>query len=93
MNRWQDRIAAPLSELVAVYGHQAAAIRSLHTGLSRGIEAEQTFGEFFCWYDHLAYAHAVDLLAARGRFSIPQDRFTAAILRPWSKPDTFAGSG
>jgi hypothetical protein len=90
MNRWREGIGGILSELVAVYGQAEDAIRSLHAGLMRGADPE--FGAFFCWYDHLAYAHATDLLTASGRLSIPESRFSAAILQPWSTPDAFSAA-
>ncbi len=37
------------------------------------------FGEFLCWYDHVAYAHAIDILADAGVLSIPEYRFIAAL--------------
>lgn len=92
INQWREGISELLRDLVEAYKREAQAIRSLHAGLMGGSDAERTFGEFFCWYDHLAYAHAIDLLVANGHFSIPEERFTAAILHPWSATDAFSAS-
>jgi hypothetical protein len=52
-------------------------------GLFAGLRATQlpgtSFGEFFCWYDHVIYAHAIDALTDGGLISMPSERFTAAI--------------
>lgn len=93
MNRWRTEISELLLDLVSAYKEAEESIRSLYAELGQGPEPERTFGEFFCWYDHLAYAHAIDRLAARARLSIPNERFAAAIVHPWSAPGSFSASG
>lgn len=90
MNRWRGGIAELLRALVDAYKREEQAVRSLHAGLVGEADVERTFGEFFCWYDHLVYAHVIDRLVERGRFSTPAEGFTAAIVHPWSMPDAFS---
>ena len=42
--------------------------------------AHNSFGEFFCWYIHLAYVWAIDALIEKGVMTIPQEHFSAIIL-------------
>jgi hypothetical protein len=78
---WERGIASLLADLLGVFKQSESSIRALHHELVRGFEPERTFGEFFCWYDHVAYAHAIDFLAARGHLRIPEARFTSAIVQ------------
>jgi hypothetical protein len=78
--------------LVAVYREHEASLRALYGGLrvarQRSDAGPDGFGEFFCWYDHVAYAHAIDALAAAGIFTIPPAGFQAAIW-PEVEPGAF----
>ncbi|MHA2363962.1 MAG: hypothetical protein ACXAC7_08380 [Candidatus Hodarchaeales archaeon] len=42
--------------------------------------SHNSFGEFICWYVHLAYAWAIDFLAEKKVISIPSNYFSAIIL-------------
>ncbi|MGH2550610.1 MAG: hypothetical protein ACRDHN_14545 [Thermomicrobiales bacterium] len=87
---WESGIPKLLTELLEVFKQSELSIRDLHDDLVRGIDPERTFGEFFCWYDHLAYAHAIDLLASRELLTIPDSRFSAAIMQISDRASAFS---
>ena len=80
---WWGTVRACVDDLVGVYRGGGPALRRLYAGLSAGAYLHDGFGEFVCWYDHLAYAHAIDTLAEQGLLTIPPARFSAAI---WQDP-------
>jgi DNA-binding transcriptional ArsR family regulator len=77
--RWWALARAHAAELLAVYREQEPTLRRLYGELGASAYLPAGFGEFFCWYDHLAYAAAIDALAAAGKLVIPPERFAAAV--------------
>jgi len=86
--RWVEAERFATAALVVVYKANEPDLRALYASLRTSAAAPTGFGEFFCWYDHLAYAYAIDALSAAGAMSLPAARF-AAMLRHESAPDTF----
>lgn len=81
-----ERVAGQIAdELVAVYLKEEASLRRLWTTLRASSSLPESFPEFFCWYDHLAYAHAIDALVELGAFTAPADGYCAVL---WEPPDT-----
>jgi len=76
---WTRGTRAAVEGLVAVYHRHEASIRGLYSDLRASAYAPHGFGEFFCWYDHVAYAGAIEFLAEAGVMTIPEDRYAAAI--------------
>lgn len=54
-------------------------LRALFASLRATTQPGTSFGEFFCWYDHVIYAHAIDALIVASLIELPAERFTAAI--------------
>lgn len=81
---WDGFARALASELVGGYYTMLGELGALFDGLRVARGGATTFGEFFCWYDHLAYAHAIDALAAAGRVVMPEGAVSAAI---WHEGD------
>jgi hypothetical protein len=77
--RWAAIERACTDALLAVYQEHAADLRDLYAGLRASAYTPHGFGEFFCWYDHVAYAHAIDALAVAGAVVIPTERFGAML--------------
>ncbi|HEX3721353.1 MAG TPA: hypothetical protein VHV31_01095, partial [Nitrolancea sp.] len=77
--RWQIEVTRVASDLLAIYQDERKSIRALYSGLDATTYLDDGFGEFFCWYDHLAYAHAIDALADAGMLTIPPLRFSDMI--------------
>lgn len=67
------------ADLAAIYQAEELALRQLYASLHASSYAPHSFGEFFCWYDHVAYACAIDMLAEAGVLVIPDQRYAAAI--------------
>ena len=82
---WWQRYLEPLTtELVTLYKQEQDTLIKLFESLKVARHLPANLGEFICWYDHLTYAHTIDLLARRGLLQIPASRFTAAL---WQIPD------
>lgn len=76
-HRWQRLTRQLANGLLHVYREHEAGIRELHASLAGAPKG--SFGEFFCWYDHLAYAHAIDMLAEAQVLDVPAERFAAML--------------
>lgn len=74
------------TRLLDVYRAHEADLREFYATLEAKRYLPDGFGEFFCWYHHLAYAAAIDRLAARDLLIIPAPRFAAAV---WGGPPSF----
>ncbi|NDJ75722.1 MAG: hypothetical protein GYB65_05650, partial [Chloroflexi bacterium] len=77
--RWSELALEKAKRLVGVYQAHADALHTLYDSLRASAYTPYGFGEFFCWYDHVAYAAAIDALNARGLMDIPPARFSAAL--------------
>jgi len=83
--RWWQCVKSYAADLLSVYRERADTLRQLYTSLHASTYAPYGFGEFFCWYDHVAYANAIDVLADAGVLVIPQRQFIAALW--YEQPD------
>lgn len=77
--RWRQCGQSCAFDLLSVYREREDALRQFYTSLHASTYTPHGFGEFFCWYDHVAYAHAIDVLADAGVLSIPEHWFVAAL--------------
>jgi hypothetical protein len=84
---WETQIAPLTDDLVQIYRSSQSAIRDLFKSFRASEYAPESFTDFFCWYDHLSYAHAIDALSAAGLLHVPARGFTAAI---WYEVPRFA---
>lgn len=83
-----EQITRPLcDDLVQVYNREQTQLKTLFTSCRSSKYAPESFVDFFCWYDHLAYAHAIDELIATGLLELPQSGFTTAL---WYEIPKFA---
>ena len=78
-SRWLEVVREYSEILVNVYLQKQSALRQLFSTLGASSYAPHSFSEFFCWFDHIAYAFAIDALDAQDLISIPTGRFTAAL--------------
>jgi len=65
--------------LVRPYKQHEVSIKELHGNIKSGVHAPHSFGEFLCWYAHIAYSVAIDTLEARNVLPIPKERTQSAI--------------
>ncbi|MDF1538750.1 MAG: hypothetical protein P1Q69_07595 [Candidatus Thorarchaeota archaeon] len=77
--KWSETSDIPAEYLCQCFEEQEDSIKSLHTDLKSGQYAPHSLGEFFCWYAHIAYASAIEILESKGVISIPSSRFQAAV--------------
>lgn len=78
--QWAETATESADRLVGVYQAMESTFRQFYENLAiAGIE-EDCFAEFFCWFDHVAYARAIDVLSDEGVLTIPACRFSTAIL-------------
>lgn len=76
---WSKVTKECTGDLVKVYLEYDQILRQLFSTLQASIYAPPSFAEFFCWYDHVAYAWAINELETNDLISIPTQRFTAAL--------------
>lgn len=76
---WDSAARRVAAKAQAVYLANEPQLRALWQGTAAGQRRPDDFGEFFCWYHHIAYAHAIDALGAAGMFAIPPSGFTTAL--------------
>lgn len=76
---WDSAARRVAAEAQTVYLANEPQLRALWQGTAAGQRRPDDFGEFFCWYHHIAYAHAIDALGAAGMFAIPHSGFTSAL--------------
>ena len=78
-NKW-EMLADDMAEILCQsYEEHLDSIKTLHSELKSGQYAPHSYGEFFCWYAHIAYASAIEILEEKGTITIPPSRFQAAI--------------
>jgi hypothetical protein len=77
--RWSDLVREYSEILLNTYLAEGSNLKRLYSTLRASSYAPHGFSEFFCWYDHVAYAYAIDALEAQGLIAIPPVRFTAAL--------------
>jgi hypothetical protein len=68
------------ADLVATLKNSGPDIQGFFRTLQAGRYAEDSLGEFFVWYYHLAFAWAIDQLEEEGVITIPPERFSSLIL-------------
>ncbi len=83
-----EQITRPLcDDLVQVYNREQTHLKTLFKSCHSSTYASESFVDFFCWYDHLAYAHAIDELIATGFLELPPSGFTTTL---WYEIPKFA---
>jgi hypothetical protein len=78
--RWADTAEKFSEILLKRLKGQSAALKQLFHTLQASQQAPDSFGEFACWYIHLAFAWTIDALQEKGVLTIPSKLFSAVIL-------------
>jgi hypothetical protein len=78
-SRWLGLVHEYSEILLNTYLAEEHNLKRLYSTLRASSYARHGFSEFFCWYDHVAYAYAIDALETQGLIAIPPVRFTAAL--------------
>jgi len=77
--KWSETSDIHAEYLCQCFEEHEDSIKSLHADLKSGRYAPHSLGEFFCWYAHIVYASAIDILDSKGIIYIPPSRFQAAV--------------
>lgn len=76
---WQRFAFEQAVALLPVYHAAEPELRALWATCAAAAGHPHGFPEFFCWYDHIAYAHAIDTLIAAGALRLPTAGYAAAL--------------
>lgn len=86
---WWQRTKPYVADLLGVFRERADLLEQLYASLHASTYAPHGFGEFLSWYGHVAYAHAIDVLASADVLVIPQEQFIAALwYAEWDENDS-----
>lgn len=85
---WVPAVKQEAEHLLAIYKDNQQSIHDLHASLR--YSTTDTFGEFFCWYDHLVYSHAIDRLEQLRLIHVPDGRYMGVLWEDDSGPGFFA---
>jgi hypothetical protein len=77
---WRDVTEQISDSLLNKLKAQSTELRQFFRNLKASQYAHNSFGEFFCWYIHLAYNWAIDTLIEKRVMNLPPERFSAIIL-------------
>ena len=55
-------------------------VSQFYNDLKASSYASNSLGEFACWYIHIAYAWAIDLLVEKKIISMPDEKFGSLII-------------
>lgn len=90
ISRWSPVVINECERLLAVYKENDSSIRSHYATLKASEYSD--FAEFFCWFDHVAYSSAIDLLEEAELITIPESHFAAALWEGGMGPTFFGMS-
>lgn len=77
---WGDLTNQLSKELLKTVKGQKDSFKEFYNTLKASTYASNSFGEFFCWYIHLAYVWAIDNLIERDLIIIPSKYFSSIIM-------------
>ena len=77
---WEEVSRQISSKLLIILKEQKSDIIKFYNTLKTSTYTNNSFGEFFCWYYHLAYAWAIDALQTKGAIIIPPERFSGLVM-------------
>jgi hypothetical protein len=79
-NIWTKVSRQVSNRLLKVLIEKSHEFKNFYDTLKTSKYANNSFGEFFCWYYHLVYAWVIDELHERGAIIIPPERFSGIIM-------------
>lgn len=79
-NAWAQVSRQVSSKLLKILKQKSPKFRNFYGTLKASKYANNSFGEFFCWYYHLAYAWAIDELQEKGAIIIPPERYSGIVI-------------
>jgi hypothetical protein len=79
-NAWAQVSRQVSGKLLNILKEKTAEFRNFYSTLKASQYANNSFGEFFCWYYHLAYAWAIDELQEREVIIIPPEHYCGLVM-------------
>ena len=76
---WVELSGKVCAELLETIKSQSSSIKQFFSSLKAGQYTNNSFGEFMCWYTHLAYSRAIDILCDKGYMILPREYYSAII--------------
>ena len=77
---WQDVSRLVSGKLLKVLKVKSPDFKKFYSTLKSSKSTNNSFGEFFCWYYHLSFSHAIDALHEKGVIEIPADGYSGMIM-------------
>jgi len=77
--KWAETADEQADLLSLCFEEHEKSIKALHTDLKAGEYSPYSLGEFYCWYAHIAYSVAIDILESKGIIHVPMERFQSAL--------------
>jgi hypothetical protein len=79
-NAWAQVSRQVSGRLLKILKEKSPEFRNFYSTLKASQYANNSFGEFFCWYYHLAYAWAIDELNEREAIIIPPEHYSGIVM-------------
>lgn len=78
--RWEEVSRSVSSGLLKILKINSSGFIKFYDTLRASEYTNNSFGEFFCWYYHLAFAWAIETLKDEGAIVIPPDGYSAIVM-------------
>lgn len=77
---WEDVSRSVSSDLLKILKDKSSDFKNFYGTLKASKYTNNSFGEFFCWYYHLAFGWAIEALEEEGAIVIPPEGYSAIIM-------------
>ncbi len=78
--KWEKTVREISDKLQLNLKGKREEFRTFYSTLKSSGYTNNSFSEFFCWYYHLTYARAIDVLSEKGFIVIPAEGHRAAVM-------------
>lgn len=77
---WQEVSGQVSGKLLKTLKEKSLDFKKFYNTLKTSKYTNNCFGEFFCWYYHISFARAIDVLHEKGAIVIPPDGYSAIVM-------------
>lgn len=77
---WEETSKLISIKLFKLLKEEKQDFQNFYNTLKASQYTNNSFGEFFCWYYHLAFSWAIDALEKNGAIIIPKEKFSALVM-------------
>jgi hypothetical protein len=78
--KWRKLCNKIANRILSKIKEQKEELLQFYSELRASQYTEDSFGEFFCWYFHLAYSWAIDFLVDEKIIKMPPEKYSAAVI-------------